>query len=193
MRGLAVITCFIFAILCVGFLPENTMADGEWNVRWYDLNKLTLEYETLLGTETWPAGNFSYNWKTGVLYEKRVNYVGFIATSSLHFDGGKYKFRAYADDSISVRLDEKEILNTTKAKGWAEVEIEIPKGLHILEVRYKETCCSARVSFSFTQNRTGLEENTSSESHDFLKIVIVLLIIVAVVAAVFIFKKVFIK
>ena len=188
MKKILLAISFIF-ILVGSCYVRGDNGENEWNVTWYTIDRITEDFKSSIGSETWPAGNFSYNWGGGMVYDDMPNYVGFIATTHIYSKGGKYKFRAYGDDYISVSIDGNEILNTTKIKGAKEVEVDIPKGTHTLEVRYKETCCKARVWFSTDKE---LFEKNSSASYLY-PIIGIVLIIVSIITATFLIKKLWIK
>ena len=184
MKKILFALSFIF-ILVGSCYVRGDNGENEWNVTWYTIDRITEDFNSSICSETWPAGNFSYDWRAGVVYDDMSNYVGFIATTHIYSKGGKYKFRAYGDDYISVSIDGDEILKTTKIEGAKEVEVEIPKGTHILEVRYKETCCRAKVWFS--TDKELFEKNSSvSQLHLIIGIV---LVVASIITATFLLKK----
>lgn len=80
------------------------------------------------------ADNFSIRW-----------------SACLNFDQGTYIFKAKADDSIEVFVDDVRVLSATSAtwRTLTEVEYDISQGEHCLEVRFVEQSTYASAFFDF--------------------------------------------
>ncbi len=137
-----------FAILFLTIFGMNyfTTSENVWYVEWYKLSKTTYDFEEIIGYENWTAGNFEYNWHHDYVYDNMRDRVGFIATTKIYSDGGRYKFELYnVDDEATLFLDDEKIIHTI---GRKSVEINISKGVHTLKIEWQEHCCGASIGFS---------------------------------------------
>lgn len=160
-------------------IGTRSLSEDKWHVEWYKINKNTLEFEKLIGTETWPAGNFEYDWLISPVYDNMRDYIGFIAVTKIYSRGGTYKFMLYnVNDVATLFVDDEEILHVTGTK-W--VEVNLSKGMHTLKIEWKEYCCSA--SIGFRTNETLYMQNKNNKR---LPIEATFLFILIIACAIFI-------
>ena len=144
MKKLVFLCCFIL-------LATNSFAEKGWHVEWYRIKRPSNEYGEFLGEENWSNINFNRSWKTNYVYGDIKDYVGFIATTTIHSNGGKYEFKLFnVDDTASLFLDGKKILETNYKDS---INVTVSKGEHTLRIEWKEYCCGASIGFFMSEPR----------------------------------------
>jgi len=183
MKGI-ITTIFLATVVC----GIQCVSAHCWDVEWYEIDPLTHGFGRLVGSETWPAGNFYHNWGKDYLYDRLDDDVGFVALTTITSTGGNYTFELYQiNDEACVSIDGEQILIS---KGWGIKEVYIPEGVHTLKVTYKETCCAA--SIGFRTNETLFSVNDSGNIFllsPFFWESVVGIAVIGFIAAILLFKK----
>lgn len=119
-----------------------------WDVKWYKVDEMNLDFTTYLGSEKWNSVSFYKNWEGDKVYHNLHDFVGFVASATIYSIGKNYSFTLYnVNNEASLYIDGEKVLNVSSGNSGT-ANIYIPEGEHEIRIEYKELCCDASIGFT---------------------------------------------
>ena len=125
--------------------PETVFA--QWAVTWWTITDG--DWGSKIGNSIW-GPVFDYDYGEGVLFEGLYDYIGFQAEMIINMQrDGPVHLLIGSDDGSQLRVDGNLLIDDWDSHGYRQTGVTMPlsKGLHKLELWYREIRWNARISF----------------------------------------------
>lgn len=153
----------------IALVISGSYVTASWNVEWYTVNEDSYKFEDLLGKETWPTGDFSYDWAYTDVFSTSKDYVGFIATTDIYANGDTYKISLFdVNDEATVYIDGREVLSYNELTDMLDrksTNVDLTYGRHELQIEFIEACCQASIGFSAENTLFDITLMIGAEPH----------------------------
>jgi hypothetical protein len=133
----------------IKFWPDALNVPKAWKGEYFNNTSLSGAPVT---TKHYNAVNFNWGNKSPE-YGVTADYFSARFTTESHFNGGKYRFSATADDGVRIFLDDNLILDDWRLGSvrTVMVDVDVSQGNHRVRVEYFENKGDAVCKVSWTQ------------------------------------------
>ncbi len=127
---------------------ETERVKSTWDVTWWSSDQFGGK-GTKLGEIELPRATFDINWARGELFDGRADNIRLDATAEVLVRHTPVYFNVGADDGYRLLVDGKEVVSDWSPHAFrqGEVFMNLPQGLHQLEIQYYEWGGPARLRF----------------------------------------------